>query len=439
MYDLAVVNGKVYFDHRYHKTNVYIKDGIIVNISPLLLRSHEVYDCHGDLVFPGIIDPHTHFQLPLGKITSRDDFLYGSKAAAFGGVTTIIDFLDPVDCAADLEMAFIKRCRLAKRSVVDFKLHACLKDPKGQIPEITDKMAELGLNTVKIFTTYSESSRRTYDNEIVELLKASKEKDFLVTAHIENDEMISLKRNYRYQDLPISRPTKSETSEALKLAKFVKETDGNLYMVHLSSGETLRQLKHKFPQLLNKKFFIESCPHYFLFNNKELLRPDGYLYTMAPPLRSEKEVKLLHKFFPDVYTIGTDHCSFNKSDKQYDYLSEIPLGIGGIEYSFSSMYNLFGDEVIDKMTLNVAKAHRLYPQKGIITEGSDADIFVYHLQDGKIYKNHGFTDHTIYKNLPVKGEVVTTISRGKFIVKNGLFVNRKGQLLNRGGELYVCD
>jgi len=434
MYDLAIINGKVYFDNKYHKTNIYIKDGIIANISPLLLKSTDTYNCNGDLVLPGIIDPHTHFHLQLGKMYSRDDFLYGTKAAAFGGVTTIIDFLEPVDNAIDLEHAFKKRVNQAKRSVIDYKFHACLKNPIGEVENITLKMKELGLNTVKVFTTYSDSNRRTYDKELKELLVLSNKQDFLVTAHIENDEMISLEKNYTYRNLPESRPTISEVSEAMKIASYVRETKGNLYMVHLSSGKTLKRLKDKYSDILNRYFTIESCPHYFVFNNKVINRSDGYLYTMAPPLRSEEEVQILRSMIDDVYTIGTDHCAFNKKDKNVSLLKNIPLGIGGVEESFSVMFSIFGTKIIDKMTLNVAKIHRLFPQKGIISEGSDADLFVYHLEKQNLKTNHGFADYNVYYNFPVDGNVVSTISRGKFIVKDGAFSNLKGQLLNKGGE-----
>lgn len=433
MYDLAIIKGKVYFDKRYHNTNVYIKNGKIALISPIIQKSKETYDCHGDLVIPGIIDPHTHFQLNLGNITSRDDFFYGTKAAAYGGVTTIIDFIDPIEYPTELEDTFYKRVKQAKKSVVDYKLHACLKNPKD-IKEITKIMKKLGLNTVKIFTTYSDSHRRTYDDQIRELLLLSKENNFLVTAHIENDALIILDKTHHFKDLLLSRPTESETTEALKLAKLVKETGGYLYMVHLSSGKTLQLLKQKYPDILNKHFFIESCPHYFTFTNQELDKKTGYLFTLAPPLRTVDEVRLLRESIDDVYTIGTDHCSFNVKDKKHQYLSDIPLGIGGIEYSFHVMYQLFGDQIIDKMTVNVAKAHKLFPKKGIIAEGSDADLFIYHLSPTTIKKTHGFADYNIYKGIKVKGEVKSTISNGVFIVKNGKFFNKKGNLLNKGVE-----
>ncbi len=429
MYDLAITNGRVYIDGRFRNTNVYIKNGKIAHLSPLVLGSVEVYDADRNLVLPGIIDPHTHFELDLGNISSVDNFLYGTKAAAFGGVTTIIDFIDPVSNAKELEKALKKRINLASKSVLDYKFHACLKNPKGNIKEIVDKMKDYGLHTVKIFTTYSDSNRRTYDDEIIELLKYSKKEKFLVLAHIENDEMIKTSSFMRYHELPDSRPSESETKEALKIAGFVKMTGGRLYMVHLSSGETLKALKQKYPDILNKKFFIESCPHYFVFSKDKLKEENGYLYTMAPPLRSKEEVKLLGQLIRDVYAIGTDHCTFNKKDKNQKYLADVPLGIGGIEFSFPIMFSVFGDLIIDKMTKNVALANKLYPRKGVISEGSDADIFVYKLNKTRLFDNHAKCDYTPYKGMPVNGEVIVTISNGKFIVKNGTFSNRKGTYL----------
>jgi len=430
MYDLALVNGDVYFDNSFHKCNIYIKDGLIKRITPLHLKAEEEYDCLDSLVLPGIIDPHVHFQLDLGNISSRDDFQYGSRAAAFGGVTTIIDFISPASNKEELEENFYKRLEEASNSSIDYKLHACLKNPKGNVDEITSRMKELGMNTVKIFTTYSESNRQTFDAEIRELLIQSKEKDFLVTAHIEEDSLINNMFTFKYYDLPKSRPSKSETIGALKMAKLVEETGGNLYMVHLSSGQTLKKLKARYPDIINKNFIIESCPHYFVFSDNVLRQKDGYLYTCAPPLRPKSEVKLLRSLVNDVAVIGTDHCSFNSKDKNKKYLKDTPLGLGGIEHSFNVMYSLFGERIINKMTLNPAKIHKLYPQKGVIAEGSDADIFIYKLKEQKITKDHGFTDYDIYRGLKVKGEVVSTILRGKFIVRNGLFKNNKGQNLN---------
>jgi len=435
MYDVALIKGRVYFDDEFHNTNIYVKAGKIELISPLMLKADKVVDCDGDLILPGIIDPHTHFQLRLPNITSRDDFYSGTRSAVFGGVTTIIDFLDPVDNKEDLERAFNNRLLDASDSIIDYAFHACLKNPKGHIDEIVDKMEELSLKTVKIFTTYSDTDRRTYEPEITRLLTLSKQRDFMVTAHIEEDDLIDLNPRFTYRDLPLSRPTISETNGALHLAQIAKDTGGNLYMVHCSSGLTVKALKRQFPEILHKEFTIESCPHYFVFDQSIYHKENGNLYTLAPPLRKISEVKLLQELIDDIDTIGTDHCSFNEQDKNHRMLSDMPLGIAGVESSFQVMYTLFGDKIINKMTKNVAIKHHLYPQKGVIKEGSDADLFIYHLERSKIVDHHGKTDHNLYQNFPTKGRIISTISRGEFVLENGLLKKHHGQFLPRGGNL----
>ena len=432
MYDVALVKGRVYFDDEFHNTNVYVKAGKIELISPLMLKADKIVDCDGDLVLPGIIDPHTHFHLRLPHITSRDDFYSGTRSAVFGGVTTIIDFLDPVDNAEDLERAFQHRLVDAADSIIDYSFHACLKNPVGNVEELVDKMEELDLKTVKIFTTYSDSNRRTYEPEIKELLTLSKERDFVVTAHIEEDDLIDLNPLFTYHDLPISRPTKSETTGALKLAEIAKSTGGHLYMVHCSSGTTVRALKKHYKDILHTNFSIESCPHYFVFDQSIYHKEDGYLFALAPPLRKIDEVKKLQDLIDDIDTIGTDHCSFNRRDKEVHLLKDMPLGIAGVESSFQVMYYLFGDKIINRMTKNVAMKHHLYPQKGVIKEGSDADLFIYHLERGKIVDHHGKTDHNLYHNFPTKGRIISTLSRGEFVLENGLLKKHHGQFIPRG-------
>ena len=430
MYDIGIINGKVFIDGKYNNVNIYIEDEIISLITKDYLDAKTIYDCENNLVIPGIIDPHTHFELDLKTTSSKDDFYTGSISAIYGGVTTIIDFIDPVDNAFDLEANLNKRINQAKKSLVDFKFHACLKNPEGNINEIVKKMNDLNLSTVKLFTTYSDSLRRTYDKEIRELLTYSKTNNFLVTAHCEDDEQINIKNTYQPHDINQSRPSSSETDEAVKLAKMVEETNGNLYMVHLSSGNTIKKLVNDFPQIINKNFKIESCPHYFLFNKSKYKKQDNYLYLMAPPLRSKKEQNILKKYINNIDVIGTDHCPFNSDEKNQKLLKDIPFGIGGVEHSFDVMYSLYKEAIIDKMTLNVARIHNLYPRKGIIKEGSDADMFIYKLKKKKIKEDHSQANYTVYHNTSVLGEVVTTLIRGKFVLKDKVLFNNVGKYVN---------
>lgn len=426
MFDKGIVNGKVFLQGKFKRTNVYINKDIIVSIDDELFPAKEILDVNNALVIPGLIDPHVHFNLDLGTIRSRDGFYHGTLQAAYGGVSTIIDFLDPVDNEVDLELAYKKRLDEAKNAVVDYKFHATIKDPKCDLEKFVLKMKSLGIESLKIFTTYSDSGRRTYDEQIIELLKLSEKYHFLLLVHIEGDSYIDLNPEYKYCHLIKSRPTIAETKEALKLASFVEKYGGYLYMVHLSSGLTIERLKLEYPLLINTRFFIESCPHYFLFTNDFLERVDGQLYTLAPPLRTRKERTILKNHFFDVYAIGTDHCAFTKKDKAKTYLKEIPLGIGGIEFSFDVMYELFKNETINKMSKNIAKLYPSLSNRGEIKVGNLANIFVYEVFDNFIDDFHGYTDYNLYENFKRSGRVMYHLIRGNFVIKAGEYIKSSG-------------
>lgn len=430
MLDLLIKNGEVYIHDHFERLNIGIKDEKIIYLGLEEKDSREVFDASNKKVIPGLIDPHVHFELFCGTITSRDDFYYGSKSAVYGGVTTIIDFLDPSRNAKELEESFFERLALAKKCNVDYHFHACIREPNGELEEYVLKMKELGMNTIKLFTTYSETHRRTYDKDIIELLKLSKKYDFLVCAHIENDEMINHDKSLKCTDISIARSSEAETSEALKLCEYAKETDGHLYMVHCSSGYTLSKIVDKYKDYLGKNIFIESCPQYFTFNKDILKTEKGYLYTFAPPLRSEEERRLMVDNFNNVLTIGTDHCSFMVEDKKnHPYLDGHPLGIGGIENSYVVMHKMFGDKVIHKMSENIAKIEKIYGKSGIKI-GNYADIVIVSDEKNIVGKPHGKCDYSVYEGMEVDQRIVTTILRGKFLLKDGVFYENNGRLLN---------
>lgn len=427
MNDLTIKNGLVYLEGKWLKTNLSVFGEQIVYIGNEIKEAKEVIDAEGLKVLPGLIDPHVHFELNCGRVISFDDFYSGSVAAAYGGVTTYVDFLDPTSNAEELEKSYYERIGLAKKSVVDYHMHACIKLPNGDLEEYVKTVVKLGMRTIKLFTTYSDTGRRTYDKDIYKLLELSKKYNVMICAHIENDDLIDLREGYTFKDLSVSRPSLSETSEALKLAKMVRETGGNFYMVHCSSGETLKALKEQFSDILGKNFFIESCPQYFVFNNSVLEEENGKLFTFAPPLRSERERQLLVANYKDVVSIGTDHCAFMKKEKDYPHLIGFPLGVGGIEHSFSIMYKRFGDEIIDKMSKNTAKLQD-FISKGELKVGADADISIFNeIPDYFEKKNHGTCDYSIYDGILGAGEFVHVINRGQFVIKNRKLVPHFGK------------
>ena len=430
MFDFAIKNGLVYIDDSYKKVNIGVTGEKISYLGEDDIEAKEVYDASNRFVIPGLIDPHVHFALFCGTVTSRDDFYYGSKTAAYGGVTAIIDFLDPSRNAEELEKTFYERLALAKNCNIDYHFHACIREPNGDLEEYVLKMKELGMNTIKLFTTYSETHRRTYDKDIIELLKLSKKYEFLVCAHIENDEMIDRNDNLPCTKISEARSEESETTEAFKLCEYAKETGGNLYMVHCSSGRTFKKIIEQYGDYLNKNIFIESCPQYFAFNKDVLNGKNGYLYTFAPPLRDEGSRQLHLALFDKLSTVGTDHCSFMVEDKKnHPLLNGHPLGIGGIENSYVVMHKLLGDKVINKMSVNIAEIEKI-PCRNGIKVGNFANFAIIKNVENVIGKPHGFADYSIYEGMKVDQKIVATILRGKFILKDDKFMEKEGQLIN---------
>ena len=171
MLDYLLANGFAYINGRYQKVNIGVNGERISYIGKGTPAAKKVVDVHHNRILPGFIDPHVHFALYCGTITSRDDFYYGSKTAAYGGVTTIVDFLDPSRNAKELEETYSRRLVEAKNCNIDYHFHACIREPNGDLEEYVLKMKDLGINTVKLFTTYSETHRRTEDKDIKKILK----------------------------------------------------------------------------------------------------------------------------------------------------------------------------------------------------------------------------------------------------------------------------
>ncbi|WP_040194552.1 dihydroorotase [Clostridium culturomicium] len=428
-YDLAIINGKIYQDGDFVNSNLYIRDGMIVNVSTDSFEAERTYDAKGNYVLPGFIDPHVHFNLRVGGgRASSDDFHSGSITAAYGGVTTYIDFLDPVEDRHQLKEAFENRMMDAKDSVIDYGFHSTIANFKDDEEGFINDIKGLGISSIKFFTTYSSSNRMTFHNTIRNLLNICKNENVLLLSHSEDDHLIK-EGKFSVRAHGENRPTISETVEVLALAEMTRETEGKMYIVHVSSGRTLERVKENYGDILNKSFFIESCPQYFYLSKDNYEKENGYLYTMAPPLRSRKEADILEDNIDFVDTIGTDHCPFTSIEKNKETLDLIPMGIGGIEHSFQLMYTAFGDKVIDKFTKNPAKLHGLYPKKGSLIIGADADIVIFNPNDEyKIEESHSRCDYDLYRGIKVKGRIITTISRGRIIMD-------KGQLLcDEGGE-----
>lgn len=429
MYDLGILNGTIYVDGNWLAGNLYVKDGKVAAVSDCFAACRQEYDVDGKMLLPGFIDPHVHFSMDAGKYRTADTFYSGSVAAAMGGVTTFIDFLDCAGSVEHLEQLFRQRRALAAGSAIDFSLHASAANPQGTALTMARRAKELGMPTMKLYTTYVEQGCFSSDAFIDSMLEISQEERIRVLVHAENDGLL------RKGEIPVrehesSRPALAEISEVVKLAEMTNYRDGWIYIVHVSCGTTVARLRENYQRLLGTNVILESCPHYFLLSSDCYRQPDCYLFTMTPPLRDREEAKRLADEIDEIHTIGSDHCAFDNCDKKHEWTGDIPMGIGGMDHSFALMHHRFGSKIIDKFTKNVAQIHGLYPRKGTLLPGADADIVVYDQNASEQIRSRG-NIHSPYAGMVAVGKVQDTLCRGEFVVRNGVFLGGQGQYLNR--------
>jgi dihydropyrimidinase len=416
MFDIGILNGTVWAGGNWLQTNVYIEKGRIACLAGGVYECGKTVDAGGMLVLPGFIDPHVHFHLSVGANTSCDDFHTGSVAGALGGVTTYIDFLDVARKASDIEKEFEKRNGLASGSITDYAFHTTIANPSDSAEAMIKAGLACGINSVKMFTTYAETDRRTYERYIYELLKHSAEHNTRIVVHSENDDLLWKNRKIRVADHELSRPSVSERVEVMTLAELARDSGGLLYIVHVSAGRTIDRLKNEYAaELKSGQIKLESCPHYFLFNSDVYKQRDGYKYTMTPPLRPEIDRARLVDNIAWITAIGTDHCPFKPELKKHEYTCDIPMGIGGIRYSFLGMYGLFGKDIVSKFTEGPARTYGLFPEKGNLLPGADADVVIFDEKGETVADD----PEGVYEGRKYKGSVKNVFSRGVEIVHNG--------------------
>ncbi len=437
MNDLGIIGGKIFDGFRSYVANIYIRGDRITAITSDYLEAKENYNATGKYVMPGLIDPHVHFALSLGKYRSADDFESGSISAAFGGVTTYIDFLDPVTYENEIDEKFLKRLQEAKNSHIDYSFHMTIAHPDIDPVNLAKRTLALGINSIKTFTTYSTSDRMTDNGYILDLLAITKKYGIIQTFHAEDDAIIlyrlKIKEKHFPQDLPFLHPSESEASAAVSIAAMAKMVGGQAYIVHNSSGLSV-EMVGKLNASENVR--LETCPQYLVLNDALYQKDDAYLYTLVPPLRSRLESFYLYQALEKgmISTIGTDHCPFKKAEKfenRFNYDS-MPNGIGGVETSFVLLYNRNRSEkhindLVKLQSVNVAETFGL-KNKGKIVVGADADIAIFDPSIEwtiSISNLHTKADYTPYEGTDVIGKFVSVISRGRFVIKNGEFVGKR--------------
>jgi len=447
---LVIRNGTVVNADRSIAADVRIEGETIREIGPALAArpGDEVIDAKGLLLIPGGIDAHTHLDMPFGGTTSSDDFETGTRAAAFGGTTTLVDFAIQ-SRGTRMRDALDQWWKKAEgKACIDYGLHMIVTDLGGAGLEDMDDMVREGIASFKLFMAYP-NVLMVDDATIFKALQRTSKNGALICMHAENGSVIDViiaQALAQGKTAPIyhalTRPAKAE-AEAVNRAIALAEIAGvPVYIVHLSSEEALNQVREARDRGLPA--FAETCPQYLLLTMKELERPDfeGAKYVFTPPLREEKDLpKLWEGLKHDhLQVVSTDHCPFCFEDQKAlgkgDF-TKIPNGGPGIENRLQLIHHygvnqgkLTIQRFVELTSTAPARIFGMYPKKGIVAVGSDADIVVWdpsaeHTISAKTH--HMRVDYSMFEGYQVRGNARKVIARGEVIVDEGRFLGRPGR------------
>ena len=433
--------------------DVLAEDGRIVEIGQGLPRdAEETVDARGCYVFPGFIDTHTHFDLDLGVTVTADDFKTGTAAAALGGTTTVLDFATQ-DRGMTMQDALDLWHKKAEGSSCNYGFHMAVSEwNDARIAEI-DRMIAQGVTSFKMYMVYD--SMRVNDGQIYSALKRAAARDCLVGVHCENYDVL----NERIRELhargvyapaghPASRPNAVEAEGVARLMRIAELAEAPAFVVHLSTREGLEEARRA--RARGQEVYLESCPQYLVLDDAAYLAPDGAKVIMSPPLRKKADNDALLGAMQanEIDFIGTDHCSFTMAQKALGNgdFAKTPNGGAGVQNRAALVYTYAVEtgritraQMAAQLSANAAKIFGMYPKKGCIGVGSDADITVYDPRGESAisYRTNAHNcDNSPYEGMQVHGGVKAVVLNGVPVVADGKLVRRgEGRFVHRGASM----
>ena len=437
---LLIKNGTVVTVEQRTSRGARCRDGAIVEVGQNLEPAgEEILDASGQYVFPGGVDPHVHMALPVAGTVSSDDFESGTAAALAGGTTTIIDFVHP-EKGQDFLEALDDRRREAQRAVADYGLHMAITWWCDRTPFWMARAVERGLSTFKTYMAYKDVVGLE-DAELIRALQTVADLGALMVIHAEHGDMIEHlrdrfaaegKREPRYHAL--SRPSELEgeaTARAIALAHW---TGATLYVFHVTCREALAAIAEARAE--GRPVYGETCPHYLLLDDEVYDRPDfeGAAFVCAPPIRPRGHQQPLWSALAGdtLQVVSTDHCPFNQAGQRElgrDDFRRIPGGTAGVEHRLALLYTYgVGDghfglrRFVDLVSTRPARLFGLFPRKGTIRPGSDADLVIWDPEaTGTISAatHRHRCDRSVYEGFRLRGLPSVVIAAGSVRYRYG--------------------
>ena len=412
----------------------------------------EVIDVSGRLLFPGFLDAHTHFDLEVCNTVTADDFYTGGRSALRGGTTTVIDFACP-NKGETLHTGLARWHEKADgKTGCDYGFHMTIDDWNDGIRAELPQMFDEGISSFKMYMTYP--AIMIGDEAMFHALREMKRLGGIVGVHCENagmiDALIAEKKAagaLSPASHPLCRPAEAEAEAVGRLLKLARVADVPVMIVHLSTAAALREVEAA--RGLGQKVFVETCPHYLLLDDSRYSLPDfaGARYVCAPPLRKKLDNERLWKALADgeIQTVSTDHCSFTLAQKDAGRgdFTKIPGGMPGVETRGTLLFTygvavgrITAERMADVLAETPAKLYGLFPRKGVLQPGADADIVVYDPRGTSCITaadQAANVDYAPYEGTQIAGHIAEVYLRGTCVVREGKILHdRNGQYLHRG-------
>ncbi|MDP1715035.1 MAG: dihydropyrimidinase [Anaerolineales bacterium] len=464
------------------QSDILIEDEKIARLGlNLEVDSDQRIDAAGKLILPGGVDPHVHLDLPMFNTVSSDDHYTGHKAAAFGGTTTAMDFIPltppphPVGEGqrgeGDFQYSVDLWMKKAEKAAIDYSFHMNLTQFNDRIAKEIPSLRGMGIQTLKVFTAYN-GRLRIDDGSIFRAMQIARDNGMLVMAHCENGDVIetlvgkALAAGHTSPEWhALTRPGWGAIDATLRVAGLAAESDASVYIVHMNMGGEVDMLKYARER--GVKVMGETCLQYLFFTIDDLRRPDGAKWICSPPMRTEKDNARLWEGLRDgiLQTVGTDHCPFFLDGTKpiiyegreiaiagkelgKDDFTKIPNGLPGIQDRLPVLWTqgvgtgkISANQFVELTSANPARIFGLYPRKGSLLVGADADIVIWDPQKKVSYgvsKSHQRTDYNLYEGWELKGYPEKVFLRGKLIVDGDEWKGKRGdgKFLKRGeGEI----
>jgi len=448
---VLIKNGRIVTAVDDYHADIYIENETITVIGEKLeMDADTVLDASGKLVIPGGIDPHTHLDMPFGGAVSADDFETGTRAAAHGGTTTLVDFAIQTKGHSTIEALDTWHAKAEGKTAIDYGFHMIITDMEDTRLHEMRQLADDGVTSYKLFMAYP-GVLYVDDGTIYRTMRKAGEDGTVICMHAENgiviDEIVKealAKGNTAPKYHSLTRPTRME-AEGVHRAISIAEVAGvPVYIVHLSSSDALEQVVLARDRGVH--VFAETCPQYLFldYSYYEKKGFEGAKYVMTPALREKWNQEELWRGLKmgDLQTIATDHCPFCFKEQKVlgkDDFSKIPNGAPGVENRMSMVYN--GGVVAGRISINkfveltstaAAKTFGMFPKKGTIAIGTDADIVIFDpnrketISVNNACTHHMNVDYNTYEGFEVTGFTETVLSRGKVVIENCEYKGTKG-------------